>query len=66
MDHRQVLQVFSDDPDFLEQVESALSLVSGFAAGRHAVSEFLASHGNSPWIYANMGREVESQIPGNL
>ena len=31
-----------------------------------AVSEFLASHGNSPWIYANMGREVESQIPGNL
>jgi len=42
MDHRQVLQVFSDDPDFLEQVESALSLVSGFAAGRSAVSEFLA------------------------
>jgi hypothetical protein len=31
-----------------------------------AVSEFLASHGNSPWIYANMGREVESQIPGSL
>jgi|SRR5882757_1791922 len=31
-----------------------------------AVSEFLASHGNSPWIYANMGREVASQIPDDL
>jgi hypothetical protein len=31
-----------------------------------AVSEFLASHGNSPWIYANMGREVAAQIPDNL
>jgi len=30
------------------------------------VSEFLASHGNSPWIYANMGREVASQISDNL
>jgi YHS domain-containing protein len=31
-----------------------------------AVSEFLASHGNSPWIYANMGREVASHIPAEL
>jgi len=31
-----------------------------------AVSEFLASHGNSPWIYANMGREVASRIPAEL
>jgi hypothetical protein len=31
-----------------------------------AVSEFLASHGNSPWIHANVGREVASQIPHNL
>jgi hypothetical protein len=31
-----------------------------------AVSEFLASHGNSPWIHANVGRVVASQIPHNL
>jgi YHS domain-containing protein len=31
-----------------------------------AVSEFLASHGNSLWIHANMGREIASQIPHNL
>jgi YHS domain-containing protein len=31
-----------------------------------AVSEFLASHGNSPWIYANMGREVGESVPSNL
>jgi YHS domain-containing protein len=31
-----------------------------------AVSEFLASHGNSPWIHANVGREVSSHIPHNL
>jgi YHS domain-containing protein len=31
-----------------------------------AVSEFLASHGNSPWIYANMGQEVAYHIPDDL
>jgi YHS domain-containing protein len=31
-----------------------------------AVSEFLASHGNSLWIHANMGREIAAQIPHNL
>jgi hypothetical protein len=31
-----------------------------------AVSEFLASHGNSPWIHANMGREILSRIPDRL
>jgi hypothetical protein len=31
-----------------------------------AVSEFLAAHGNSSWIHANMGREVASQIPPSL
>jgi hypothetical protein len=31
-----------------------------------AVSEFLASHGDSSWIQTNMGREVASQIPANL
>jgi YHS domain-containing protein len=31
-----------------------------------AVSEFLRSHGNSPWIHVNVGREVASQIPHNL
>ena len=30
------------------------------------VSEFLASHGNSRWIHANVGREVASEIPDNL
>ena len=31
-----------------------------------AVSEYLASHGNSPWVHANMGREVASLIPDKL
>jgi len=31
-----------------------------------AVSEFLASHGDSSWTQTNMGREVASQIPANL
>jgi YHS domain-containing protein len=31
-----------------------------------AVSEFLRSHGNSPWIHVNVGHEVASQIPHNL
>jgi hypothetical protein len=31
-----------------------------------AVSEFLATHSNSSWIHSDMGREVASQIPGNL
>ncbi len=30
------------------------------------VAEFLASHGNSPWIHANVGREVASEIPDDL
>jgi YHS domain-containing protein len=30
------------------------------------VSEFLASHGNSAWIHANVGREVASEIPDDL
>jgi len=31
-----------------------------------AVSEFLASHGETPWIQADMRREVQSLIPRNL
>jgi YHS domain-containing protein len=31
-----------------------------------AVSEFLASHGDTPWIHENMKDEVDSQIPHNL
>jgi hypothetical protein len=31
-----------------------------------AVSEFLATHGNSSWIRTNMRREVASQIPARL
>jgi YHS domain-containing protein len=30
------------------------------------VSEYLASHGNSPWIHSNVGREVSSEIPQDL
>jgi len=31
-----------------------------------AVSEFLTSHRDTPWIQSNMKRAVESQIPNNL
>ena len=31
-----------------------------------AVSEFLASHADTPWIQADMRREVQSLIPRNL
>ena len=31
-----------------------------------AVSEFLASHGDTAWIQADMRREVRSEIPRNL
>jgi YHS domain-containing protein len=30
------------------------------------VSEYLASHGTSPWIQGNVGREVASEIPDHL
>jgi len=31
-----------------------------------AVSEFLATHGNSSWIHSDIGREVASVIPPSL
>ena len=31
-----------------------------------AVSEFLATHGDSPWIHANVRQEIASQIPPDL
>lgn len=31
-----------------------------------AVSEFLASHGDAPWVHANFRREVASRIPSDL
>ncbi len=31
-----------------------------------AVSEFLAAHGDSPWIHANVRQEIASQIPPDL
>src|SRR5690349_20639888 len=42
MDSRHVLLVFSDDQSFLEQVDSALSLVAGFSVTHSPTAEFLA------------------------
>src|SRR5258707_11129655 len=41
MDNRHVLQVFSDDQAFAGQVDSALSLVSGFSVTHSPTAEFL-------------------------
>ena len=42
MDNRHVLLVFSDDQAFVDQVDSALSLVAGFSVSHSPTAEFLA------------------------
>src|SRR5690348_770053 len=42
MDNRYVLLVFSDDQSFIDQIDSALTLVAGFSVIHAPTSDFLA------------------------